>query len=100
MSRDIWTPWHGCRKYSEGCDHCYMYYLDAQRDRSGAEGVHRDRHRFCHTDGIGQCHPAPEPMPAATKFLAMYRAIYAAVRSILVGSLPDSAPPPWLTNGP
>ena len=37
MSRDIWNPWHGCRKYSEGCDHCYMYYLDAQRDRSGAE---------------------------------------------------------------
>ncbi|MDE6780547.1 MAG: phage Gp37/Gp68 family protein, partial [Ruminococcus sp.] len=29
----IWNPWHGCRKYSEGCDHCYMYYLDTQRDR-------------------------------------------------------------------
>lgn len=37
MSSDIWNPWHGCRKYSEGCDHCYMYYLDAARDRSGAE---------------------------------------------------------------
>ena len=23
-----WNPWHGCRKYSEGCEHCYMYYLD------------------------------------------------------------------------
>lgn len=33
----IWNPWHGCRKYSEGCDHCYMYYLDAQRDRDGSE---------------------------------------------------------------
>lgn len=29
---DIWNPWHGCRKYSEGCDHCYMYYLDSLRD--------------------------------------------------------------------
>lgn len=28
---DVWNPWHGCRKYSEGCDHCYMYYLDAKR---------------------------------------------------------------------
>lgn len=33
----IWNPWHGCRKYSEGCEHCYMYYLDAQRDRDGGE---------------------------------------------------------------
>ncbi|MDE7466916.1 MAG: phage Gp37/Gp68 family protein, partial [Muribaculaceae bacterium] len=19
---DIWNPWHGCRKVSEGCQHC------------------------------------------------------------------------------
>lgn len=25
---DIWSPWHGCKKISEGCEHCYMYYLD------------------------------------------------------------------------
>lgn len=25
---DIWNPWHGCTKISEGCDNCYMYYLD------------------------------------------------------------------------
>lgn len=25
---DIWNPWHGCRKYSEGCQNCYMFYLD------------------------------------------------------------------------
>lgn len=33
----IWNPWHGCRKYTEGCEHCYMYYLDRQRDRDGSE---------------------------------------------------------------
>lgn len=33
---DIWNPWHGCRKYSEGCQHCYMYYLDAQREQNGS----------------------------------------------------------------
>ncbi len=27
----IWNPWHGCRRISEGCDHCYMYYLDGKR---------------------------------------------------------------------
>ncbi|MDE7472965.1 MAG: phage Gp37/Gp68 family protein [Muribaculaceae bacterium] len=32
---DIWNPWHGCVKASEGCDHCYMYYLDRMR---GADG--------------------------------------------------------------
>lgn len=28
---DIWNPWHGCVKYSEGCANCYMYALDARR---------------------------------------------------------------------
>ena len=37
MSRDIWNPWHGCRKFSEGCDHCYMFYQDSQRDRFGGD---------------------------------------------------------------
>ena len=26
---DAWNPWHGCRKYSEGCMHCYVYRRDA-----------------------------------------------------------------------
>ncbi len=25
---DIWNPWHGCVKCSEGCENCYMYFLD------------------------------------------------------------------------
>lgn len=27
----IWNPWHGCHKVSEGCAHCYMYFLDGKR---------------------------------------------------------------------
>lgn len=27
----IWNPWHGCHKISEGCKHCYMYFLDGKR---------------------------------------------------------------------
>ena len=34
---DIWNPWHGCVKCSEGCAHCYMYFLDSQRGHNGAE---------------------------------------------------------------
>ena len=34
---DIWNPWHGCLKCSEGCENCYMYYIDAMREKSGAE---------------------------------------------------------------
>jgi protein gp37 len=28
----IWNPWHGCHKVSEGCLHCYMYFLDSKRN--------------------------------------------------------------------
>lgn len=34
---DIWNPWHGCVKCSEGCENCYMYFLDKMRDKDGAE---------------------------------------------------------------
>ncbi len=34
---DIWNPWHGCRKCSEGCLNCYMYYLDSLRGKDGGE---------------------------------------------------------------
>lgn len=33
---DIWNPWHGCIKCSEGCQNCYMYFLDRVRDKNGA----------------------------------------------------------------
>ncbi len=32
---DIWNPWHGCIKKSEGCHNCYMYFLDKQRNQDG-----------------------------------------------------------------
>lgn len=31
-----WNPWHGCTKKSEGCENCYMYFLDKQRNRDGS----------------------------------------------------------------
>lgn len=34
---DIWNPWHGCVKCSEGCENCYMYFLDRMRDKDGSE---------------------------------------------------------------
>lgn len=34
---DIWNPWHGCVKCSEGCENCYMYFLDRMRGHDGAE---------------------------------------------------------------
>lgn len=34
---DIWNPWHGCRKKSEGCEHCYMFCLDSLRDVNSLE---------------------------------------------------------------
>ena len=33
---DIWNPWHGCKKCSEGCLNCYMYDLDARHGKDGS----------------------------------------------------------------
>ena len=42
---DIWNPWHGCVKCSEGCQHCYMYFLDRVRGRSAAN-IYRTKSGF------------------------------------------------------
>lgn len=32
-----WNLWHGCRKISEGCRHCYVYRMDAAHQRDASE---------------------------------------------------------------
>ena len=32
---DIWNPWHGCVKISEGCRFCYMYTMDRYNGQHG-----------------------------------------------------------------
>ncbi len=29
----VWNPWHGCHKYSEGCQNCYAFFLDKRYGR-------------------------------------------------------------------
>lgn len=31
-----WNPWHGCHKYSAGCQNCYVYRMDAMYDRDSS----------------------------------------------------------------
>jgi protein gp37 len=45
IMHDIWNPWHGCIKKSEGCEHCYMYFLDKKRDRDGSN-IYRTKNGF------------------------------------------------------
>ena len=42
---DIWNPWHGCIKKSEGCDNCYMYFLDRMRNKDGSQ-IYRTKAGF------------------------------------------------------
>ena len=42
---DIWNPWHGCIKCSEGCENCYMYFLDRVRNKNAAE-IYRTKTGF------------------------------------------------------
>lgn len=53
---DIWNPWHGCKKVSEGCQNCYMYFLDSTRNKSGAD-IFRVKNNFdypLHKDRFGK----------------------------------------------
>lgn len=53
---DIWNPWHGCKKISEGCENCYMYYLDRKRNMDGSK-IFRTKEGFdypLHRDRRGQ----------------------------------------------
>jgi len=34
---DIWNPWHGCLKCSEGCKNCYMFYEDRIHGMDGSK---------------------------------------------------------------
>lgn len=43
--RDIWNPWHGCIKISEGCQNCYMYYLDETKGKIGSD-IYRVKNNF------------------------------------------------------
>ncbi|MDD3028171.1 MAG: DUF5131 family protein [Erysipelotrichaceae bacterium] len=42
---DIWNPWHGCVKISEGCANCYMYFLDKKNGKDGAV-IYRSKNNF------------------------------------------------------
>jgi protein gp37 len=33
----LWNPWHGCEKYSEGCEHCYVYRIDKVSERDSRQ---------------------------------------------------------------
>ena len=37
MNSEIWNPWHGCIKYSEGCLNCYVYRRDASVGRDASQ---------------------------------------------------------------
>ena len=53
---DIWNPWHGCVKCSEGCQNSYMDYNDARRGKNGAD-IYRTKAGFRYQMVRRDCHP-------------------------------------------
>ena len=43
---DIYNPWHGCRKCSEGCLNCYMFYLDKVRSNKDGSKIYKTKSKF------------------------------------------------------
>lgn len=37
MQSIVWNPWHGCTKYSPGCEYCYVYRRDGSVGRDASE---------------------------------------------------------------
>lgn len=37
MESTSWNPWHGCRKISPGCKHCYVYRTDSKYEKDSSE---------------------------------------------------------------
>lgn len=42
---DIWNPWHGCHKKSEGCENCFMMVKDKTYNKDGSI-VHKVKDNF------------------------------------------------------
>jgi len=51
---DIWNPWHGCVKCSEGCQNCYMYFLDRKRGADGSV-IYRTKNGFDYPIQTDRC---------------------------------------------
>lgn len=37
MPQFVWNPWHGCHKYSAGCQNCYVYRRDSSIGKDASE---------------------------------------------------------------
>ena len=46
-----WNPWHGCRKYSEGCQNCYVYRIDQAHGKNAAQ-IFLNKDCLCVENGI------------------------------------------------
>lgn len=34
---NVWNPWHGCQKISDGCENCYVYRGDSRHGKNSME---------------------------------------------------------------
>ena len=50
---EIWNPWRGCHKISEGCLNCYMFRRDAMYDKDTAiaKELNTDAYNLYDADG-------------------------------------------------
>lgn len=36
MKGESWNPWHGCHKFSAGCQNCYVYRIDSRHGKDSS----------------------------------------------------------------
>lgn len=42
----IWNPWHGCKRCSTGCDHCYLFEKDYLRGYKHSDEIKFNKSQF------------------------------------------------------
>lgn len=111
---EIWNPWHGCKKYSEGCQNCYVYRRDGSvgRDaslvektsmfdlpikhrRGGGYKIEGGQHLFCCMTSDFFVAQADSWRPEIWRMIALRRDVKFTIITKRIERFYECIPPDW-----
>ena len=46
VKTSMWNPWHGCHKFSTGCQHCYVYRTDGKYGKDSSVVAKKEKYNL------------------------------------------------------